>query len=545
MSSITTLLGKALGSGVGATAWYSSIAELTSWYWTFTPSLAYVGQGMIMGPKTGFSMLIGAILGWGILGPYARSQGWAPGPISNWETGAKGWILWISLSIMLADSFCSLLLIVVRAVVAAVRKSRTRKRSTQQDRRHFLKEGQPYAGRDNNEDVSVSTVPNQSRYDSGSGSDAFPTDVEVETEKEEEDEEERGEERREEGGGVSERTRNASTSSRSRGERSSSVRQRRKHHHHQSGAKEGERHDIDPAPLSERVPRPWWVFGLIVSTILCIAVLSPIFNMPVYEPLVAVVLAMLVSILAVRALGETDLNPVSGVGKVSQIVFGLISPGRVLPNLVAGAIAEAGAQQAGDLMQDLKTGHLLRASPRAQFVGQLVGSLFSVFFTVGLFQLFSSIYAVPGPQFPAPTAEIWIDMAKLVNGGAIATNVIPFCLVAAASAVVLVLVSAALQSSRKGTKKHFISRFLPSGIALAIGMYITPNWTLPRVAGAVLQLVWSKAAPTSYRRFGIITASGFVLGEGITSIVNAGMTASNISVVSCAGCPPDFCSRCP
>lgn len=34
-----------------------------------------------------------------------------------------------------------------------------------------------------------------------------------------------------------------------------------------------------------------------------------------------------------------------------QLVFAVVSPGAVLPNLVAGAIAEAGAQQAGDLMQ--------------------------------------------------------------------------------------------------------------------------------------------------------------------------------------------------
>lgn len=34
-----------------------------------------------------------------------------------------------------------------------------------------------------------------------------------------------------------------------------------------------------------------------------------------------------------------------------QLVFAVVSPGAVVPNLVAGAIAEAGAQQAGDLMQ--------------------------------------------------------------------------------------------------------------------------------------------------------------------------------------------------
>lgn len=48
-----------------------------------------------------------------------------------------------------------------------------------------------------------------------------------------------------------------------------------------------------------------------------------------------------------------------------------MQPHNVVANLIAGGIAEAGANQAGDLMQDLKTGHLLGASPRAQFYGQV------------------------------------------------------------------------------------------------------------------------------------------------------------------------------
>lgn len=113
---------------------------------------------------------------------------------------------------------------------------------------------------------------------------------------------------------------------------------------------------------------------------LCVVVTAPMFSMPWYEPAVAVVVALLVALLAVRALGETDLNPVSGVGKLSQararatathvclckenaltesrlastllqLVFGVVAPGNVVSNLIAGAIAEAGAMQAGDMMQ--------------------------------------------------------------------------------------------------------------------------------------------------------------------------------------------------
>lgn len=43
-------------------------------------------------------------------------------------------------------------------------------------------------------------------------------------------------------------------------------------------------------------------------------------------------------------------------------MFSVLAPGKVVANIVAGAIAEAGAIQAGDLMQDFKTAYLLGTS---------------------------------------------------------------------------------------------------------------------------------------------------------------------------------------
>ena len=48
------------------------------------------------------------IVGWGILSPFAKYSGWAPGPVSDMAVGARGWILWVSLAIMCADSLISL-----------------------------------------------------------------------------------------------------------------------------------------------------------------------------------------------------------------------------------------------------------------------------------------------------------------------------------------------------------------------------------------------------------------------------------------------------
>jgi hypothetical protein len=49
------------------------------------------------------------LVGWGILSPLSKHSGWAPGPVGDMAIGARGWILWVSLAIMCADSLVSLL----------------------------------------------------------------------------------------------------------------------------------------------------------------------------------------------------------------------------------------------------------------------------------------------------------------------------------------------------------------------------------------------------------------------------------------------------
>ena len=66
-------------------------------------------------------------------------------------------------------------------------------------------------------------------------------------------------------------------------------------------------------------------------------------------------------------------------------------------------------------MQDLKTGHLLRASPRAQFFGQMIGSVLSIFVTATAYNMYTKAYPIPGPTFPAPTAYVWLSLARLLR----------------------------------------------------------------------------------------------------------------------------------
>ncbi|KAJ4135093.1 OPT super [Fusarium equiseti] len=79
-----------------------------NWLWSVDLSPGFLGQGIITGPVIPLHMLAGTIVGWGILSPYAKNKGYAPGEVDDWENGPRGWIIWISLSALLADAFVKL-----------------------------------------------------------------------------------------------------------------------------------------------------------------------------------------------------------------------------------------------------------------------------------------------------------------------------------------------------------------------------------------------------------------------------------------------------
>jgi uncharacterized oligopeptide transporter (OPT) family protein len=69
---------------------------------------------------------------------------------------------------------------------------------------------------------------------------------------------------------------------------------------------------------------------------------------------------------------------------------------------------------------DLKTGYLLRAKPRNQFVAQLCGSIVSVFLNVGLFILFTQsapciLTLDPKCAYSAPSVAAWAAVARAVT----------------------------------------------------------------------------------------------------------------------------------
>jgi hypothetical protein len=78
-----------------------------------------------------------------------------------------------------------------------------------------------------------------------------------------------------------------------------------------------------------------------------------------------------------------------------------------------------------------------------------------------------------------------------------------------------------LSTWRSRTAVDWVLALLPSGVGFAVGMYLTANWTLPRVVGSIVDQLWLLLSPGSHAAFMMVTASGLVLGEGCASVVTA------------------------
>ncbi|KAJ8293778.1 putative oligopeptide transporter [Rhodotorula toruloides] len=450
------------------------------WLWWFTPSFSYIGQGIIMGWETVLSMNIGMLFGWAFLSPLSKKMGWAPGPVSSSADGARGWVLWPALAVMTAESILSV------SLVAADSLRPWLERTAEKAQHGSLFVRADSDGYDSDQDdQSVDRV--------------------------------------------------------------------------YLGRKEPSRADDEP---SMRVV----LAGTAVSCVSCVVIVALVFGedgIRWWATLIALLLASMFAVLGVRALGTTDLNPVSAIGKISQLVFAVVQPGNVVANLVAGGIAEAGAQQAGDLMQDLKTGHLWGSISRTgesltSLLSLLIGSLASVFVSTGVYCLYRRVYTLPSTAFPVPAAAIWLNLARLVNTGNLPPRSKEAMLIFGTIFVVLAALKAIGKVKLESSESDAVSessrvktlgwtRWIPSGIAFAVGFINTPSFSLARLVGGLISLYYTRkqvrtngaaSGASHLEHFGlVVVASGFVLGEGLASVVGLVLKSAGVGgPATCWGC---------
>src|SRR6516164_8987310 len=98
-----------------------------------------------------------------------------------------------------------------------------------------------------------------------------------------------------------------------------------------------------------------------------------LFHIQYWMGLIAVLATFFLVVVSARATGETDITPVGPLSKITQLTFGALAPGNISTNLMTANISAGATSAAGDLLTDLKSGYLLGANPRQQFLAQFFG----------------------------------------------------------------------------------------------------------------------------------------------------------------------------
>jgi OPT family oligopeptide transporter len=280
--------------------------------------------------------------------------------------------------------------------------------------------------------------------------------------------------------------------------------------------------EFDPAPLEQQVPTSYWLVGLLLSSIFTVAVLTGMWDVSWYEAVTGILISFLLAYMAAIVTGETDNNPQGTVAKMTQFVFAGMSNSQAT-NLIAGNVSLCCAGQAADMLQDLRTGHLLGASPRAQFIGQLWGSLFGVFGNVLAFYLIAQAYpcllVLPTKDAPCnfamPAAQSWYGISYALTHGF--TDAIPITaawtsLGVSLAAIILVVVR------KKASTRH--RPYILSPIAFGLAFTFPSPYILTSMAiGGVLMHVWQRFYPKHHEKYGFAVGAGLLAGEGLGGFV--------------------------
>lgn len=280
----------------------------------------------------------------------------------------------------------------------------------------------------------------------------------------------------------------------------------------------------DPAPPEEQVP--WWMWsgGIVFSIFLSCLVLGLQYKQNVGLTLLSIVLAFIFSFIGAESAGRTNVIPVTTIGNASQLVVGGATKGHYsiqnsqLLNTTGGMLALAASEQSADMLGDLKTTHLLRASPRVQFYAQCCGALVSIFMSAGMYVLFSTAYPCINDlslqahcSFPAPDVGAWRAIAVAVSSPSLpippSSGYTSIGLGLAA-----VLVTAIKYSFVDPRNYHWVPNPNAIGIAFILN---TTTYPTAMAFGATIVYLWRKNHPAACAMYCYAIAAGFIAGEGM------------------------------
>jgi putative OPT family oligopeptide transporter len=247
-------------------------------------------------------------------------------------------------------------------------------------------------------------------------------------------------------------------------------------------------------------------------------------------------------------------SPVSGMAILSVLGAALLIAAIGLPILKGGdtkpliafsllvtSVLIAVAVSANDNLQDLKTGQLVDATPWRQQVALLFGVVAGSAVIPVVLNLLNKAYGFAGANSHAisatPLAAPQATLISTIASGVIGHD-LPWGLIGIGG-----LLGAGLVLTDELLRRTGRYSLPPLGAALAI--YLPSSVTVPVVLGAFAGWIYDRsvsARPNGEiaKRLGVLLVSGYIVGDSLLNVANAGLIVATGNAAPLALVPEDF-----
>lgn len=270
-------------------------------------------------------------------------------------------------------------------------------------------------------------------------------------------------------------------------------------------------------------PEWWFPVAFVALSPLVVGLAAWLFQIPLWAGMIAVPLAAMMGFVAARVTGETDVTPTKALGPVTQLVFGVITPGNLAGNIMSANITGGIGLHAADLLTTLKTGFLLGAKPRDQVKAQLFGVVAGALVVVPAFNLIIPDASVLGSEaWPAPSCVVWAGVSKAFSGGIGSLHE------TSRTAIVVGLALGVLLALLEKFAPKAVKPYLPSPSGVGIAMVIPASNCIAMFLGAAVGEAMRRRRPDLARDTVVPVASGLIAGESLMGIVIALLAVAGV-----------------
>src|SRR5262249_37660677 len=173
---------------------------------------------------------------------------------------------------------------------------------------------------------------------------------------------------------------------------------------------------------------------------------------------------------------------------------------------------------AGEMLQDLKVGHILGGTPSKMQIGDLFGIVVASLVLFLPLAVLDKAYHFGSPALSAPQAGLMAMLSQGIVGGGIAW---PLVIVGILMGFVMIMIEV------KSVMLFAVGMYLPLGTTFAIFFGGVVRWVTDRLRD---RRGFNDAQKARVDNAGVLTASGMIAGEALCGLVIAGLVGAGKDV---------------